>query len=1135
MTIRVALNHRTTYRYDRPVALTPHVVRLRPAPHCRTPVVGYSLRVQPGKHFLNWQQDPFGNYLARLVFPEASRELAVEVDLVVEMVAINPFEFFVDPVGEKYPFEYEAHLHRELRPFLEVEEAGPLLRAVIEGWRRKDVRTVDFLVELNAWLQGHIGYVIRLEPGIQTPEETLTKLTGSCRDTGWLLVTLLRHLGLAARFVSGYLIQLVADLKALDGPSGPTADFTDLHAWAEVYLPGAGWIGLDPTSGLFCGEGHIPLAATADPPNAAPITGSFLFDPDPRKGDEDKVEVDFTYRMTVRRVLETPRVTLPYSEEQWQAIQSLGDAIDADLEASDVRLTMGGEPTFVSLDDPDGSEWNSTALGDHKRERAGVLLRRLRDRWATGAVLHFGQGKWYPGEQLPRWALGCIWRTDGVPVWNDPALIADDDRDYAVSWSTVRAFGALLAEKLSVDPANWVEGFEDTWYHLWRERRLPVNVDPHDSKLADEMERERLARIFEQDLGQPVGMALPLERRRNSPAWWVSGRWFFRSERMYLHPGDSPMGLRMPLDSLPWSAAKDRNGLHERDPLEPRPALPRQRAVPTQPQAPRGVGPLSPQVLQAGQSARDVVRTALCLQVRGGRLLCFLPPLEYAEDFLDLVAALEATAAEMRLPIQLEGYPPPYDPRLCHFTVTPDPGVIEVNIHPAHSWRELVERTTSLYDEARQSRLGTEKFQPDGRHTGTGGGNHVVLGGPTPADSPLLRRPDLLRSLVAFWHNHPALSYLFSSLFVGPTSQAPRLDEARNDSVYEMEIAFAQIRENTPAPPWLVDRVFRHLLVDVTGNTHRAEFCIDKLYSPDSTAGRRGLLELRAFEMPPHARMSCVQMLLLRGLVASFWHTPYQQPLVRWGTSLHDRFLLPHFVEQDLRDALAELREAGHDLDPAWFAPHVEFRFPHLGSVQYRDLILELRQAIEPWHVVGEEPGAGGTIRAVDSTLDRVQLLVRGLVEPRHAILCNGRRVPLHSTGTEGEYVAGVRFKAWVLPSALHPTIPLHAPLTFDIVDTWTGRAVAGCRYHADHPGGRNVESRPINALEAESRRVARFFAFGHSPGLVVVPAVEVQPEFPLTLDLRTVGPTVHPEVARALLVEPATIRASRWTEPSMR
>ena len=1166
MSIHVALNHVTHYRYDRRVGLSPQVVRLRPAPHCRTPILSYSLRIEPAGHFINWQQDPFANYLARLVFPDPTTEFKVTVDLVAEMAVYNPFDFFLEATAQQFPFVYDDALRDELAPYLVKLPATHRFKDFIDSVDRREQRTIDFLVAINQRLQREIRYLIRMEPGVQTPEQTLQLAAGSCRDSGWLLVQTLRHLGLAARFVSGYLIQLKPDVKALDGPSGTDVDFTDLHAWCEVYLPGAGWIGFDPTSGLLAGEGHIPLACTPQPSSAAPVSGSV-----------DDSEVEFAHTMRISRIWESPRVTKPYTDEQWQAVLALGERVDEQLVAGDVRLTMGGEPTFVSVDDRDGAEWNTDALGPTKRVFAQDLVQRLRAHYGAGGFLHFGQGKWYPGEQLPRWALSVCWRADGEPCWHDSSLFADEREAHAYTSADAKRFVLALTQRLGLTADTVLPGYEDTWYYLWRERRLPVNVDPFDSRLDDEIERARLRRLFDQGLEREVGYALPLRRSEGAAlggTHWVTGPWFFRDERMHLFPGDSPMGYRLPLDSLPWVSKGDYPHQLEADPFAPRGTLPAaaqirqyaphelgggfaeggtvalQRsggtatgahdgiAVEGAPQGARSrpdaaTAPVDAAALarspQRFESAHWITRTALVVEARDPRrangpkaeatghassvLYVFMPPLQHLEHYLELVAAVEATAASLGVKILLEGYPPPRDPRLKVLQVTPDPGVIEVNIHPAHDWNELVEHTEFLYDAAWQSRLSSEKFMLDGRHTGTGGGNHFVLGGATPADSPFLRRPDLLASLLAYWHNHPALSYLFSGLFIGPTSQAPRVDEARNDQLYELEIALSEIERSKHVhgdgemPPWLVDRMLRNVLIDVTGNTHRSEFCIDKLYSPDSATGRLGLLELRAFEMPPHARMSIVQQLLLRALVARFWDRPYHERLVHWGTELHDRFLLPSFVWMDLEDVIEEMASLGYGFDGTWFAPHFEFRFPKIGELNARGVHLVLRQALEPWHVMGEEGTAGGTARYVDSSLERLELHATGLIDPRHVITVNGRVMPLQPTGRVGEFVAGVRYRAWQPPSALHPTIGVHAPLTIDLVDRWMQRSLAGCQYHVAHPGGLSHATFPVNAYEAESRRLARYFPHGHTPGhgfaRRIEPPAQRSLEFPFTLDLR--------------------------------
>ncbi|MCK5943069.1 MAG: transglutaminase family protein, partial [Planctomycetes bacterium] len=729
------------------------------------------------------------------------------------------------------------------------------------------------------------------------------------------------------------------------------------------------------------------------------------------------------------------------------------------------------------------------------------------------------QGKWYPGESLPRWAMTCYWRKDGEPIWRDPKWCGDPATAGKQTAAQAKKFTEALAKNLEANPKHVLAAFEDAPYYLWRERRLPVDVDPTDPKLADAEERARIARVFERGLDTPVGYVLPLQRVADGKRRiWQSGLWMLRAKHVFLVPGDSPVGLRLPMASLSATGTRSWAPEPPRDPFAPRPPLPpsatfhRQRQVEGEPEQ-QVAEDQNEQPTPTGDEVRgDDVRTALTVELREGRVHVFLPPVAWIEDFLDLIATIEDTAAQVGFAVVVEGYPAPQDPRIDLLKITPDPGVIEVNVHPTGSWRELVDLTSGLYEDARQCRLGTEKFLVDGRPMGTGGGNHVVVGAAEPQDSPFLRRPHLLRSMLSYWNNHPSLSYLFSSLFIGPTSQSPRIDEARHDSLRELEIAFAQLPEQAPGapsdcPPWLVDRLFRHLLVDVSGNTHRTEFCIDKLYSPDSSTGRLGLLELRGFEMPPHARMSLAQQLLVRALIARFWETPYRAPLRRWGTTLHDRFLLPHFVRTDFEEVLGELDQHGFAIEWPWFAPQFEFRFPRAGEFAAGGVHVEVRHALEPWHVLGEEPGGGGTTRFVDSSLERMQVKLTGLTDAdRYSLVCNGVRVPLTPTHVREQAVAGIRFRAWQPPNCLHPTIGTNDPLVFELYDEYAERAIGGSTYHVGHPGGRNHDQPPTTAYEAEGRRLARFVPFGHTPGRSRPRHVPRDPEAPITLDLRQVA-----------------------------
>lgn len=1054
---KVALKHRTQYLYDKAVSLGPQVIQLRPAPHARTPVLSYSLRIVPEEHVLHWQLDVHHNRVARVLFPGKTKEFVVEVEFVADLVPGNPFDFVLEPSAESYPFDYAPELVKELEPYRAAGAAGPLLRAFVGRFALEKRATVDLLVDLNGSVRDAVKYVSRMDHGVQSSEETLEKGSGSCRDSAWLLVQTLRRLGFAARFVSGYLIQLADEGADARESVALKEDSAEFHAWAEVFLPGAGWIGFDPTSGLLAGEGHIPLVCTPTPSRAAAIEGTV-----------EPANVEFRYSISLHRLDGPASTAEPFRDEDWARVERVAHAVDADLMAQDVRLTMGGEPTFVGVDDPESPQWNIEALGALKRTRGLELIRCLRDRVAPGALLHFGQGKWYPGEPLPRWALSCCWREDGVPVWENEEWIAREEQQLSLGVADAKAFIEALARRLQVSPENALPAFDAA------------------------------------DAPEPAGYILPIRRRQpGGTLVWSSQPWFPQPERLVLSPGDSPIGYRIPTDAMPWVAPDDLEYEMEGEPFADRVKLP---STPIRRMDLFGKEPVPdalPAISKPAETAWQVIRPSLCVQAREGRLHVFLPYVARLPDYLDLVAAVEDTCQYLRKPIWLEGYTPAPDPRLRSFSLTPDPGVLEVNLPPSGDWEGLERVNTILFEEARKNRLTAEKFNHDGGHLATGGGSHIVVGGATVADSPFLRRPDLLRSLVSFWQNHPSLSYLFSGMYVGPTSQYPRVDEARMDALYELEVAFHNL-PSQDCPPHVLDGFLRNLLVDVTGNTHRAEFCVDKLYPPEGQGLRLGLLELRAFEMAPDVKMGLIEMLLVRALISTFWKRPHPGGLIRWGTALHDRFMLPHFVWQDFVAVLAELRRAGYDFEDGWFASHWEFRFPKIGSIAVDGVEMELRQALEPWNVLAEETTSGRTFRSVDSSLERLQVKLSGAAaDSRYIVACNGRRVPLTATGAQGQAVAGVRYRVRQWSASLHPTIPLHVPLAFDLIDTWEERNVGQCTWHATHPDGVTYTSRPQYAAEAEKRRRMRFRVSEPPQGPAAIPPEERNASFPTTLDLR--------------------------------
>jgi len=1099
---RVAITHRIEQRFERQLRLSTHWLRLRPAPQTRARVSAYSLVVHAQPHFLNWVRDPFENHLARLDLPEPIAALGIEVELIAELEPINPFDFLSEPYAGQHPFEYPAQLQKELAPYLQVAAPGPKLRAWLAALDRSASSTTERLDHVNgkihethALMPANVAHVA----GPVDPELLLARGLGSCWDLAWLLTLSLRHLGLAARFACGYRVVLADAVTGLDSLS--------VHAWAEAYIPGAGWIGLDPAAGLFTAETYFPLACAPDPMRALPMVGSR------EVGAGTHVET-----LQVRRLLPA-RDAWPYSDTQWLDIQALGRHVEIDLARQRLKPTLGVSLSFVASAAAGAPEWNTAALGPDKRRAAEALLERLQQRAGAGAVPHLGQGEWYAGDALPRWRLGCYFRADGQPVWRNPEW-QGWGRTREFSLDDACTFASALARALGVDARHVVAAHEDVLHELWRAPTGPRDL-PAATELRDPLRRRALADRLSRGWREATGYVLPI-RWDHGNERWSSGAWVFRRGRLYLMPGHSPLGYRLPLDSLIADAENAFEAQLERCQFEELAPLAEFHGEVSARLGAKPGGGGEP-AIESSAGDRPAPRTALCVETRAGQLFVFLPPVAYLEHYLQLVAAVEAVAEATKLPAIVEGYEPPEDHRLRRLVLEPDAGVLRVMLPQVQSWQAQLSLLRAAYEAARELGLSAERVMTDGRRLPSGGGGRLTLGGASPADSPFLTRPEILRALIAYWQRHPCLSYFFAGRIIGAGGAAPRPDEGRDEALYELSIALERLPLGENTVLWRADRLLRHLLADPAGDLKRAEIRVDQLYAPERASLRLGRILIGSFETAPEERIAALQSLLVLGLLGRFARSGDSGELIRWGAELHDRFMLPHILWTDLRAVIADLSSAGYPFQLEWFEPLMALRFAVLGAVQLGEITLELQTAHEPWPLLAEEVTGGGIARFIDTANERLQVKVWGMSPARYVLMCNDHRVPLQGTGVHGEYVAGVRYKVWNPVATLHPTLPAVDALVFDVVDTWTGRVIGGCSYFpgrpevwgpsgssaavvapSDVPLGRQPPP-PLPAAPLPippQGRSGRFLPHGSGLTSIVVPPLHHDPECPYLLDL---------------------------------
>tara|TARA_R110002049_G_scaffold4601_5_gene32614 strand:- start:850809 stop:854156 length:3348 start_codon:yes stop_codon:yes gene_type:complete len=1110
MTTRVALSQHVGYVFDRQMDPTTLWLRLRPAPHTAAKLEAYSIKVHVAQPWLTWARDPFENHLGRLDLPEPFSAIAFDSEFIADLEPVNPFDFFVEPYANDFPFEYPDQLRKELTPYLHRTTCGP----AFVDWLIDLDRSPRYMVEFLTKMKDHVCENLTLK-GLSDDkpidlDAVIRQGGGSPRDLAWVLTQSLRALGLAARFTSGYLISLGLDEEG-NIREDESDDMASMHAWSEVFVPGAGWIGLDPSMGVFTAENHIPLASAPDPFRTVPVVGV-----DPTRVSSERNEI------RIRRLLPvTPDE--PLSETHVRDITAAGRMVDAALREEQVKLCSSAEVNFVSAVNAGAAEWTDQTMGPDKLRSAYALLDRLRTQWAPGAAVHLCQGEHIQGEASARWRLSCCYRSDGQPLWRNGKLLAGDRCPDRIATATdARLFSQSLADNLGIHSQFVTAAHEDP-FEYFAANPMTLPLAPQADDLSDPLGRQRLANQLSTPQSEPAGYVLPL-RWDFTKQQWTSGTWTFRRDHLYLLPGSFAMGFRLPLHSLSKDATEPDDIAIEPSLFEEKPVLPETHGEVSARQFELSHISDAQQHPAVADDKRNVraPRTAICVEVRDGVIHVFIPPIHYVEHYVGLVAAVESAAQIHGLPVVLEGYEPPPDPRLKRFAIEPDNGLLRLFLPMASSWQQQSELYDVAYTEGKAVGLDYEHGgRRDEARQRPNSYTSLTLAGPTPAESPFLTRPQILRSLIAYWQNHPSLSYFFSGTLIGPSGTAPRPDEGRDDALYELGIALERFPKDSSLP-WMPDRLLRHLLADSSGNMHRAETRVDQLYAPERQSRRRGQIVLRSFDMPSHPRLADLQSLLVRSLIARFSHLSYTKPLIDWQSALHDRFMLPEVLWDDLSEIIDELKESGFPLQREWFAPLKEFNFPKLGSVQIGDITLELRRAHEPWPLLAEEITGGGMARFIDIANERIQVAVTGMPPDRYALMCNQQSVPMNPGVVQGDYVAGVRYKACQPPSTLHPTVWPTSELVFDLIDTWTGRAIGGCTYYPAPPltwtygttgapaiagatGQRPADDPPPITMGA-TPVTGRFKESGSGIGPVEPPKPHDDRRFPYSLDLTKIA-----------------------------